>query len=57
MGLNRQEVLANGELRALDGISIRLIRGTGQSHSCDLGSIQLNARPPRIGIKMIENSA
>ena len=25
--LNRQEVLANGELRALDGISIRLIHG------------------------------
>ena len=55
--LNLQEVLANSELRALDGISIGLIHGTGQSHNCDLGSIQLNALPRRIGIKMIENSA
>ena len=49
--LNRREVLANGELRALDGISIRLIHGTGESHSCNLDSIQLNTLPRRMNIK------
>ena len=55
--LNRQKVLANGELRALDGVSIRLIHGTGQSHGCDFSSIQLNALPRRIGIKMIQQNS
>ena len=55
--LNRQEVLANGELRALDGISIRLIRGTGQSHCCKVDSTQLNALSRRIGIKVIQQNS
>ena len=55
--LNRGKVLANGELRALDGVSIRLIHSTEQSHSCDFGSIQLNALPRRIGVKMIQQNS
>lgn len=45
--------LANGELRALDGVSISLTHSTGQSHSSDLGSIRLNALAHRVGIKRI----
>ena len=54
--LSRQKILANGELRASNIISIILIRCIGQSHGCKLGSIRLNALPRRIDIKMIQQN-
>ena len=52
--LKSSRFFANGELRALDGVSIRLTHSTGQSHSCDLGSIRLNALAHRVGIMRIQ---